>query len=217
VSGRSDAARAAQELLLLRYGPAIRRYLERVAGGDEVADELFQEFGVAMIEGKLKSADPDRGRFRDYVKGVLRHLVAKYHTRRKKQPQTVGCGSSTLNAVAAPEPAEDTLDTAWRDNLLVRAWAALADANRPAYEVLRFRAENPDLQSPDLVTPLAAKLGKPLTAEAVRQMIHRARKQFGQLLVDEVRQSLTDPTTEAVATELAELGLLEYCRPALEE
>src|SRR5262245_13781393 len=72
--GGAEAARAAQELLIIRYGPAVRRYLKRVAGDAEAAEELFQEFGVALVEGKMRSADPDRGRFRDYVKAVLRHL-----------------------------------------------------------------------------------------------------------------------------------------------
>lgn len=213
--GGGDAARAAQELLILRYGPAIRRYLRRVAGSAEAAEELFQEFGVALVEGKLHKADPDRGRFRDYVKGVLRHLVSRYQSRSRKGPQMVG-EEAALGAVPAPEPADDRLDEAWRENLLARAWAALGETNRLAHDVLRFRANNPDLSAQELAERLTAQLGRALTAEAVRQTIHRARKQFALLLVGEVGQSLTEPTVEAVSDELSELGLLEYCRPALE-
>jgi RNA polymerase sigma factor (sigma-70 family) len=209
-----EAARAAQELLLLRYGPAIRRYLKRVAGDAEAADELFQEFGVAVIEGKLRNADPGRGRFRDYVKAVARHLVAKYHAKRKKLP--AAAEASALQAIPAPDPADDKLDEAWRDNLLARTWAALSEANRTAYDVLKFRADNPGASSQEMADRLSAGLGRPLTAEAVRQTIHRARKQFALLLVAEAGQSLANPTADAVAEELAELGLLEYCRPALE-
>jgi RNA polymerase sigma-70 factor (ECF subfamily) len=214
--GEAAAARAAQEVLIQRYGPAVRRYLKRVAGSGEAADELFQEFGLAVVEGKLKTADPDRGRFRDYVKAVLRHLVSKYHAKRKKGPQASGGESPALGAVPAPEPPDDRLDEAWRDNLLARTWAALAAANRPAYEVLRFRADHPDLSSQELAEQLSARTGKAQTAEAVRQTIHRARKQFGLLLVDEVGQSLSNPTADAVAEELGELKLLEYCRGVLE-
>ncbi len=82
--------------------------------------------------------------------------------------------------------------------------------------VLRFRADNPDLSSTDLAAQLTARSGKGTTAEAVRQTIHRARKQFAVFLAEEVGQSLAHPTPDAVAQELAELGLLEYCRPALE-
>jgi RNA polymerase sigma-70 factor (ECF subfamily) len=213
--GGATAARAAQELVILRYEPAIRRYLKRVAGTPEAAEEVFQEFGVAVVEGKLRGADPARGRFRDYVKAALRHLIAKYHARRKRGPLSPGGGSPALEAVPAPEPPDDPFDEAWRDALLARAWAGLAAVSRAGYEVLKYRAEHPGLSSQDLAGRLAARLGRPLTAEGVRQAVHRAREQFARLLAEEVGRTLADPSADAVARELADLGLLEYCRPAL--
>jgi RNA polymerase sigma factor (sigma-70 family) len=209
-------ARAAQELLLLRYGPAVRRYLGRVAGSPEVAEELVQEFSVAVLEGKLDRADPDRGRFRDYVKAVLRNLTAKYHARRKKLPVALEPDAPALAAVAAPEPPDEGFDRDWRDALMARAWSALADAHRQGYVVLRFRAEHEELSSKETAEQLSVRLGRPLTPEAVRQMIHRAKTLLALLLIEEVGQSLTAPTTENVLRELAELELLEYCRPALD-
>src|SRR5439155_260581 len=82
-------------------------------------------------------------RFRDYVKAALRHLVAKYHGRRRKGPQLLGGDSPELAAVPAPDPPDDRFDMAWRDNLLARAWAALAEANRVAHDVPRGRADHP--------------------------------------------------------------------------
>src|SRR5262245_20238077 len=180
--GTPDTARAAQELLMRQYGPAVRRYLRKVAGGEEAADELYQEFAVAVVEGKLKSADPGRGRFRDYVKAVLRHLVAKYHGKRRRGPQAIG-GRTPLEVVPAPEPdpQEEKFDKAWGDNLMARTWAALEAASKTGYAVLRFRADHQDLSSQDLASQLTKRLGKQLTAEAVRQTLHRARKQFALL------------------------------------
>ena len=63
---------------------------------------------------------------------------------------------------------------------------------------------------------MTARSGRSLTAEGVRQTIRRARERFALFLVKEVEKSLADPSADAVAQELAELGLLEYCRPALE-
>jgi len=211
-----DIARAAQTLLILRYGPAVRRYLTRIASDAESADDLFQEFGLAIIEGKLKSADPDRGRFRDYVKSVLRHLVAKSHTKRKKATQPAGGESANLETVAAPEQ-HDELDEPWRDNLLARAWAALADANHSAHDILRFQVENNQLSSKKLAEEWTAKLGKPVKSDGVRQMIRRARKLLALLLIEEVKHSLATPTIDAVIQELEELRLLKYCKSALEE
>ena len=63
---------------------------------------------------------------------------------------------------------------------------------------------------------LTAQLRKPLTAVGVRQVLHRAREKFADLLLDEVAHSLDSPTAEQLEQELVELGLLDYCRPALE-
>src|SRR5438046_847981 len=80
-----EAARAAQARMLERYGGAVRRYLLAATRDEDAADELGQEFAVRFLRGGLRGANPDRGRFRDYVKGVLIHLVANYHHSGKKR------------------------------------------------------------------------------------------------------------------------------------
>jgi RNA polymerase sigma-70 factor (ECF subfamily) len=108
----------------------------------------------------------------------------------------------------------------WRDELLARAWSRLAEWERetgqPYHAVLRFRADWPNTRSPELAAQLTVQLGKPLNAAGVRQLLHRAREKFAELLLDDVAQSLTSPSTEALADELNEIGLLAYCRPALD-
>jgi hypothetical protein len=42
-----------------------------------------------------------------------------------------------------------------------------------------------------------------------------ARRRFAELLLEEVARSLDPPTLERVTDELAELDLLDYCRPLL--
>jgi hypothetical protein len=63
---------------------------------------------------------------------------------------------------------------------------------------------------------LSRQLGKPLTAAGVRQTLHRAREKFADFLLDEVTHSLREPTSDQLEEELIIVGLLEYCRPALE-
>ncbi len=63
---------------------------------------------------------------------------------------------------------------------------------------------------------LATRLGKSFTAAGVRQILHRAREKFAQLLLDEVTESLENPTPEQLEQELVELSLLDFCRPVLE-
>ena len=66
-----------------------------------------------------------------------------------------------------------------------------------------------------MAAQLGARLGKPLTAGGVRQMLHRARDHFAAALLEEVVHSLETPTPECLEDELLDLGLLDYCRTAL--
>lgn len=216
-----DAHSVAQEKLLKRYGGAIHRYLLGAVRDSHSADELFQEFSLRFIRGDFHRADPDKGRFRDFVKTALFHLIVDHQKREKRKPRQFSDN--------APEIADRTHDQAeadkafvqsWRDELLDRAWLALAEDSQkqgqPHYQVLRFRAENPGCNSTLMAEQLSAKLGKKLTAEGVRQTLHRAREKYADLLLAEVEESLDQPTQERLEQELVDLELLSYCRSALE-
>src|SRR5438046_2124441 len=78
----AEVAQSARQQLLERYGGAVHRYLRSLLGDPDAADEVFQEFAFRVLHGDLRGADPQRGRFRNFVKGTLFHLIADY---RKKQ------------------------------------------------------------------------------------------------------------------------------------
>jgi RNA polymerase sigma-70 factor (ECF subfamily) len=209
----------AQRQLLERYGGAARRYLLAATRNADAADELFQEFAVRFLRGGLRGAAPERGRFRDFLKGVLVHLVIDHHNKGRKQPLSL--------APDHPEPAaawqseqDEAFRVSWRDELLARAWAALQESERtsgqPFFTVLRFRADHPEASSQQMATDLSRVLGKTLTAPGLRQILHRARERFADQLLDEIAQGLDQPGPEALEEELVELGLLEHCRPALQ-
>jgi RNA polymerase sigma factor (sigma-70 family) len=213
-------AKAACQQLLERYGGAVRRYLRKRLHDSDAADEVFQEFALQLVRGALRGADPQRGRFRNFVKGTLPHLIADYRKQQRDRPGALPDAGAAL--AASPEGVESDAQfvESWCDELLARAWAALAEieatTGRPVYAVLRFRADHPQMRSPQLAEELTAQLGRPFTAAGVRQVLHRAREKFADRLLDEVTHSLENPTAEECLQELVELGLLDYCRPALE-
>jgi RNA polymerase sigma-70 factor (ECF subfamily) len=216
-----EPGQVARRKLLERYDPAIRRYLLGALRNSDAADELAQEFAYRFLHGDLRGADPERGRFRDFVKGVLFHMVADFHSRRKREPG--------LLSPDAPEPGgdcsvvaerEEAFRTEWRDTLLSRSWEALRacekDQGQPFYTVLRFRADHPDLSSAQMAEQLSGPLGKPLTAAGVRKTLERARDRFADLLLDEIAQTLEVPNRDRLEEELIDLGLLEHCKAALD-
>lgn len=220
--GQDGDLRQAQGQLLERYGGAVRRYLQASVRDPDAADELFQEFALRLCHGDLSGFDPERGRFRDYVKGVLLHLVLNYHGQRGRSPRPL---ASDHPGPACEPPslldAERVFLASWRDELLAKAWDLLAQSDHASgqsfYSVLRFRADHPDLASAQMATELGQQLGRPLTAAGVRQTLRRARDKFAQLLVTEVVHSLAAPTPEQIEQELSQLGLLEYCQSALQQ
>ena len=219
--GTLGQARAARERLLERYGGAVRRYLRGAVRQPEASAELFQEFALRFLQGRLAGADPRRGRLRDFVKGVLFHLIADYHKRLRRHPRPLSPrGPEPEAAPADMDAADRTFLARWRDDLLARTWELLdQQEGRPGRQyalVLRIRKEYPRLRSPELAALLSARLGKPVSAVGARLLLHRARARFAELLVREVANSLDRPTAAELAEELADLGLLKYCLPALQ-
>jgi RNA polymerase sigma-70 factor (ECF subfamily) len=213
--GPADAAGAAQRLLLERYAGAAYRYLLAAAGGD-AADDLFQEFALRFLRGDFRRADPQRGRFRDYLKTALIHLVHDHRRAEQRRPLELRDDVQPARALSGADEERTFLD-GWRADLLDRTWKALAAANPTYHAVLHLRVDNPEATAASLAESLGEQLGKAIDAAWVRKTIQRAQRKYARLLVDEVKASLAAPTPEAVRQELLDLDLLKYCRSALAE
>ena len=221
-------ARSAQRMLIDRYGGAIRRYLLGALRDAEAADELFQQFSLNLVRGGFVRADPSHGRFRNFVKTSLFHLIVDYQRRRRRgglQPLAASEAFDPADRQAPPSQLcsladqEAAFTRSWREELLARAWEGLAELEQntgtPYHAVLRFRLDHPEMHSPEMATHLSTQLGKRVSATSVRVLLHRARETFADLLLDAVLGSLEDPSPEEAEQELIELGLLDYCRSAL--
>jgi RNA polymerase sigma-70 factor (ECF subfamily) len=215
--GSAEARAQAQQLLLQRYGGAVYRYLLALLRDPHAAEDLTQEFALSLVRGAFHKVAPDRGRFRDYVKTVLFHLVSRHRQQEGKAARPISPDSPTLqNLAGTPDEMDQAFTEKWREELLARAWEALAVAHPGYYAALRCRAAYPDLTSEQLAERLSQEAGKPLTAAGVRQTLHRGGHKFADLLVQEVACSLRSPTVEDIAQELRDLNLLAYCQPALD-
>lgn len=218
---RSD--RAAQAEVLNRYCGAIYRYVLRVLGDADLADEACQEFAYRFVRGDFRHADPAKGRFRDYVKKSVIHLLGEFQRARKARSRLTPLEAELVHELAAPTPIdvhEGEFLTLWRKELINRAWDEMElqqAANGPPYHaVLRWKSEQPNLSAADLAERLREWKQCDYTAAAVRQVLHRAREIFASVLLTEVSRSVLSNDRAILADELAELDLLTYCRQALE-
>jgi RNA polymerase sigma-70 factor (ECF subfamily) len=212
----SQAERAKHELVT-RYGGAIYRYLLGMLRDAHAAEDLAQDFALRLVRGDFKSASPERGRFRDFLKTALRNLVMDYW--RKKRPEQLPEKLVEPADTRTPDSDQVFLER-WREELLEQGWNALQaeekKTGQPFYTFLRFKADNPDLRSAQIAEQVSARLGKPMTEIAVRKTIQRARERFGELLLDEVSRSIGSTRRVDLEAELGELNLLAYCQSAVE-
>jgi RNA polymerase sigma-70 factor (ECF subfamily) len=213
--GTGDAAITAKQALVLRYSGAVYRYLLGAVGTEEAATELAQEFALRVLRGDFQRADPRRGRFRNYLKTALVHLINDHYRDQHRRPRLFGPDGPNIPAPVDRDPDSDPdFLASWREELLERTWAALGEANASYHAVLLLRVGNRDLSSAQIAEQLSAEFGKPVTAAWVRKTQQRAHDRFADLLVEEVAVSL-EQDTESLEDELKELDLLQYCKSAL--
>jgi RNA polymerase sigma-70 factor (ECF subfamily) len=217
--GTPDAVGATQ-VILSRYRPAVYRYLLACVGSADAADELCSEFSYRFVRGDFRNADPQKGRFRDLLKTALYHLIIDYHKRRQRGMQPLAAdGRDVPDSVDSVCESDRQFLETWRADLLNKAWDALAEEERrggqPTHTVLHFRAAHPELRSAQMAEQFSERLGKRVSADWVRQWLHKARERFADLLLQEVAASLREPTPDSVEEELIDLGLFEYCKTAL--
>jgi RNA polymerase sigma factor (sigma-70 family) len=220
-----DAAAAgpARDLVLRYYG-AVFRYIRGMVRDEDVAMDLTQEFASRFLRGDFNKANPERGRFRDFLKVSLRNLVMDHFRKQKfareKGPRHLPDESSVPGAPADQRADDQAFVSSFREEVLARTWEALAEVQRtgrqPYHTVLRFKIQHPEMSGPDMAETLSQQLGKAISDQAMRQILHRARAQFADLLLDEVSRTLGSPGIEALTQELVELRLLDYCKSALD-
>ncbi|MFO0814562.1 MAG: sigma-70 family RNA polymerase sigma factor [Gemmatales bacterium] len=217
VAGKPETASEARQVLVMRYAPAVRKYLGAILKNSEQADELSQEVMVRLLRGDLAGADPDRGRFRDLLKTAVRNLAHK-HWEKSKVRKTV---DAEIDYVTEENSSDVDWQAAWQGTVIDHVWGRLQVEERnekgvPAYSVLQLRTQYPDESSEQLAARYSQEAGSTIRPDAWRQMLRRARVKFAEVLVEEVRMGLDDPSADSVQEELAAMGLLEYVAGVIE-
>lgn len=216
--GSATLAGQARNALVLRYLPALRRYIGAIVQNAADADDITHDVVLRLLAGDFGGADPSRGRFRDLLKTALRNMVRNRWAKQKRQ-QTVALDVANLAAEHDSEDEQRWL-AQWRQSVLDLAWKALQheQQRRPgslAYTLLRLRSDHPDDTSEQLAQRLSETTGQAIRADALRQKLRRARLQFADLLIAEVANGLHDPSPEKIEDELVALGLMDVLRDLL--
>lgn len=187
------------------YWYPLYAYIRRRGHTPEQAQDLTQEFFAYVLERDLfAKADPDRGRFRSFLRAVCDHQLADLYDRQKAQKRGGGRTPLPIDALEAEgrysrEPADEMtpdriFDRSWALTLLNRVLERLRQEYRDAGRAATFDALRVVLVGgPESVShaTIAERLG---TSEgAVRVAVHRLRRRYGALLRQEIAGTVDDP------------------------
>jgi RNA polymerase sigma-70 factor (ECF subfamily) len=203
--GHSPEAKAALSDLCAAYYAPVFAFIRRNAPDEDSARDLTQEFFARILARPgLDALDPQRGRFRSFLLGAVKHFLAdaRDHAQRLKrgggQPlESIEPGTDTSPGLQLPDPnapsPEREFDRKWALTLLDRALATLAQEQQAAGKASHFEVLKPWLtgDTEDLSQADAAlRLG--LNEGAVKVAIHRLRRRFREVLKDEIGQTVSD-------------------------
>jgi RNA polymerase sigma-70 factor (ECF subfamily) len=202
---------------VMKYARAIHKYVAALVRDPHDAEEVAQEFLTRVFDKGFCPENVSRGRFRDYLKSAVR-FVAISHLRRKRP--TISDDQVLMELVGPEHDPDQAWSDEWRACLLERIWQKLELHQQQTegnlyFSVLQIMTEDPKSTSDAHAARLARQLGRPYRADAFRQQSTRARRHFAKLIVEEIQQTLQNPSAESVEQELVDLKLMPYVRDFL--
>jgi RNA polymerase sigma-70 factor (ECF subfamily) len=216
----SPESAAALAALCEAYWYPLYAYLRRKGYEAYDAQDLVQGFFTLLLErNDIAAVQRERGKFRSYLIAALRHFLANEYDR--GQAQKRGGGRKTLSLdfdQAELRFASLTPDHRTPEDLFVRQWALtlleqvqtrlrnelIAQGKDEHWERLQVYLTRDDGSAPYAQTAAALDM----TEGAVKTAVHRLRRRFGEMLRQEIAETVDDEA--AIDEEI--YGLFEALR-----
>ncbi len=195
----------ALEQLCRAYWYPLCAYIRRQGHEEAAAKDLTQEFFARLLEQKsLRLADRKRGRFRSFLLSSLKNFLINEWTKANREKRGGGRPMLSLDEQMAEsrfdaepatgQPPDSLFDRNWAATLLERALAALRAEFAQAGKLAMFERFEVYILGEKNSLPyaeMARELG--VTEGAARVAAHRLRQRYGELLRNEVAQTVSTP------------------------
>ncbi len=203
-AGAEEAdSEAALAQLCRDYWYPLYAYARRRGLGRQDAEDATQGFFLHLMEGEmLKRASADRGKFRTFLLGSMQHFLANEHRAQSRLKRGGGLTCVELDSLEAEqrytlEPAdlrspEAQFERSWAFALIDRVFRRLAAEYEKAGRKALFEKIRPFLAAESArpgYAALAQEVG--MSANSVGVMIHRMRQRYGELLRQEILDTLS--------------------------
>jgi DNA-directed RNA polymerase specialized sigma24 family protein len=203
--GGSEPAQRALETLCRAYWFPIYVYVRRKGYGPDEAQDLTQEFFAQLIAKEhLRLADREKGKFRTFLLATLDYFLAREWSRAHRQKRGGQFTFISLDQQAPEEryrlePADnDTPERKflrnWALTVLKQAMTALQCECEASGRGTLFQ-EVKGLLTGEGNVAAYAEMGRRLamTEGALYVAVHRLRQRYGELLRQEIAQTVSEP------------------------
>ena len=190
---------AALERLLTRYrGPILLEMQSRAHCSSAEAEELTHQFiHNCLRRDFLKNVDPEKGRFRSFIKVCITNFLRDLHRRRKSEPNHISLDETDREGHSPLDPADETCppdsaaDAHWARRVLALSLEQLEAECVAARRGPLFTALKPFLHG-DPPGEGYARISAQLRMKegALRTATHRMRQRLGELIEDEIKQTV---------------------------
>lgn len=203
-TGRSPETDDALAALCTVYWYPLYGFLRAGGHSADDAQDLTQGFFLHVLEKRVFTrANPARGRFRSFLLASLKNFAANEYNKRqalKRSPGTpalslefeTGEGRFQLEPSTTETP-EKVFDRRWALVLLERVLGRLRDGSPPGrlqqFDQLKIYLTGEPRERPYAVA--AAELG--MSEGAVKVAVHRMRRQFREILHEEIAATVSSP------------------------
>lgn len=202
--GDSPRALTALETLCRTYWYPLYAYLRRAGHSPDVAADLTQDFFAHLLRRDfLRNVAPEKGKFRSFLLVCLRHFLCDQRDRDRALARRGAQQTITLDKAEAEERYAQAMgDPATPETLYERHWAMtllegardrlLAEYRATGKAELFDRLKPFPLGEAAEVPYRAAALELGMSEGAVKSAVHRMRRRYGELLREEVAQTVLD-------------------------
>ena len=203
-NSQTHVSRRALETLCQRYWLPVYIFVRKRGSDREEAQDLAQGFFLQFLEQKsIKVADPERGRFRSFLLGSVKHFLANDWDRRQALKRGSGKSPLRLDLDIAEDQLRQTSEKMSPERVFERRWADIVlgqvldrlreeeikKVTAQQFEVLKSFLTDQDSEAN--YRHASHQLGR--SEGAVKVKVHRMRRRFGALLRDQISQTVSDP------------------------
>jgi RNA polymerase sigma factor (sigma-70 family) len=201
----SSDALAAQERLCRTYWPPLYHYIRREGYSVEDAKDLTQEFLSRFLHREwLDHLHDRRGKFRSFLLTFLKNFLSDERGRTHALKRGGGHQLISLDACEAEErdslapadglSAEQLYDRRWARTVMDEAARRLREDYKKRGKIELFE-QLKDVQPGEHGARSYAEIGATLglTEQAMKNAVHSFRRRYGELLRDEIAQTVDNP------------------------